>query len=1121
MKLPHQPDEEFPDPQDAEGDSFDEILAGTQDILSDPAIEIPPEIRSQIPGDAPLPDDESSMLPRPLLDDTDDFVATDVVDEDAADGLLDELATEFVDRYRNGERPTIADYAEKYPDLADEIRDLFPTIAQMEGLKIQADEEDRQAANDVNATHGPISGELKLTQLGDFRIIREIGRGGMGVVYEAEQTSLKRIVAVKVLPLLSLLKPELAQRFEREARTAAQLHHTNIVPVFGFGQFRGFHYYVMQLIEGIGLDELFNDRSDTEKRVSGVDDSSANAEEFHSVREATSVPGFDAAADDSATDSRPAVDSRVLAETLPEQQAARLDPADGAPVHSADATEIGSTTEAPPVSVTPLADRQNPLFGTKLDARAIADIGAQAASALAYAHAQGTLHRDIKPGNLLMDKSGQVWVADFGLAKAMEGDEITQSGNVVGTVRYMAPEQLRGENDPRSDVYSLGITLYELLTGRRAWSATERNSLIQQVLKSDLTPAGKLNPEVPRDLETIVEKATAKEPEHRYQTAGELETDLRRFLEDRPIAARPISNLERLIRWSRRNPVVASLSGTTAVLLLLVAVVGIVGYRAESAQRELTEKTADRAIAALDKIFDRFAPDQAVTLTGSTDGDSGPAIVSDETAALLEDLLAFYDQLDEVDVNDEDLAKKRADARKRVGDIRQRLGRHKESIASYRNSLTKYDRLVEQYPEEKPQLTIVQSRILNGIGTSQRMINQQDDANESHRQALETLETLSQDDLAEADAQFELARSYYLLAFRLRPGESPVDDDSSLVLPEDVLDGAPGPGGRPFGPQGNNRPRAQGPPGNSTSAHVDVPEDRAAHFRLAVQILTRLRNQSPDEPKFTHLLAICLREWYPSRIPHAEYPVPGQPWRPEELLQSLVERFPKTPAFRHALAETYAHFQFRPHELNEIDLFQVEFTLKNALASARILYTDQPTVPAYSRALIAIHFRLATVQRTIPRFLGPDRRDDSQILFSDAERNLRAAVNLQQPLVRRFPESLPYLLWQIRYRRSIGTLLQMQHRWEDSRDALKELLEVTRLKGRDFENTDSWHLAVSSVHRELSNSYRQLGEVERETEHELAAELEAARVRDRNLIQSRSFGPRRFPPREEPPRRDF
>lgn len=1113
MSLPHQPAEEFPDPQDAEGDSFDEILAGTQDILSDPAIEIPAAAKAsgRIPGAGRFADDESSQLPRPLLDDTDDFVAMDDdVDEDSADALLDELATEFVDRYRKGERPTIADYAEKYPELADEIRDLFPTIAQMEGLKIQADQEDRQAANDANPQSGTIAGELKLTQLGDFRIIREIGRGGMGVVYEAEQTSLKRIVAVKVLPLLSLLKPELAQRFEREARTAAQLHHTNIVPVFGFGQFRGFHYYVMQLIEGIGLDELFNDRSDTERRASGADDSSANAEEFRSVRAATDVGGLSALDSSSAQ-----AGGGAMAETLPEQPAERLDPADSAPAKRADVTEIGSSAEGPSIAVTPLSDRQNPLFGTQLDAREIADIGAQAASALAYAHDQGTLHRDIKPGNLLMDKSGQVWVADFGLAKAIEGDEITQSGNVVGTVRYMAPEQLRGENDPRSDVYSLGITLYELLTGRRAWSATERNSLIQQVLKSDLTPAGKLNPEVPRDLETIVAKATAKEPEHRYQTAAEMEADLRRFLDDRPIAARPISQLERLIRWSRRNPVVASLSGTTVVLLLLVAVVAFIGYRAERTQRQLTENTARNAITALDKIFDRFAPDQAVALTGSADASGGVAIVSDETAALLDELLEFYDQPGVFGADDETVRRKSAEARKRVGDIRQRLGRHEEAITSYADSLKQFSALAEEHPDERSEFIITQSRLQNSVGTSQRMINLQDEANRSHLAALKMLRSLPKQDLADQEAQFEMARSYYLLAFRLQPGQSPVDDESMLILPEDL--GGAGPGRRPFGPEGGGRRFLA----TSRPLPGSVSPERQKQFAQAAEILNQLYRESPDNPRIAHLLALCLRAWYPSRIPYENSPIPGQKYRPEEILESLVQRYPATPEFQHALAKTYSDFHFRPQISDPIRAFQIEHSLGLGLENARSLFELQPAVPAYVRTLIHVHFQLAKIQRALSVPGPPENRDAERRQKTLAEHNLQAAADLQKSLVRRFPDSLSDRLWLIRYQRTLATLLQQQSEWEESKAQLERVLDDTINQTSRFDNHDSWHISVASVHRELSYSYRQMGDSANEQEHELAAQLELARVRDKSLLQSDFLQPRRFESRPEPPRPEF
>lgn len=1105
MNLPCQPPEEFPDPADAEGESLEELLAETQDILSDPALEIPPaaEVRYQIREPAPA-EEERSVLAKPVFD------ADDLVDEESIDSQLDELAMEFVDRYRDGQRPTIGEYADLYPDLAEEIRDLFPTIAQMEGLKVQADEEDRQARGG-HSNQGAISGELKLTQLGDFRIIREIGRGGMGVVYEAEQTSLKRTVAVKVLPLLSLLKPELAQRFEREARTAAQLHHTNIVPVFGFGQFHGFHYYVMQLIEGIGLDELFGDRSDTGSGDSGAGESNTSVQESQ-ARQVAGIESNVSATSHRSTVTDSSTVPRVVAETLHEQRASPLEPTDRSRRQPAEITEAGSTPLPASGDVTPLAERQNPLSGKTLTVRDIADIGAQAAGAIAYAHDQGTLHRDIKPGNLLMDPSGQVWVADFGLAKAMEGDEITQSGNVVGTVRYMAPEQLRGENDPRSDIYSLGITLYELLTGRRAWSATERNRLIQQVLSSDLPPAGKLNPEVPRDLETIVAKATAKEPEHRYQTAGELEADLRRFLDDRPIRARPIGPLERAIRWSRRNPVVASLSGLSAGLLMLVAVVGFIGYRAESEQRQRAEETSTNAVAVLDKIFDRFAPDQAVALTGAAGG-SGPAVVSDETAALLEDLLAFYDQLASLDEQDEALAEKRADARRRVGDIRQRLGRHPDAVRSYRESLTQYDLLQDRYPGDETRYTISRAQILNGIGTSQRMINQQSEAAESHSQALRTLESLAADQLKAADTQYELARSHYLLAFRLRPGEGPVDDESALILPEDLQDGPPRPGERPFGPEGPQGDRLPGQrrPVDAQSVHDRVSADRVTHFSHAVEILTRLHEEMPHDPKVTHLLAICLREWYPTRIPDDESPIHGQLWRPEQLLEELVQEYPNTPAFQHALAESYSRFPFRPHEIHYVDLLRVEAALNKALGHARRLYEKQPTVPAYSRTLIHVHFQLGNIQRSFHHSLRDQDRDAAQEYMARAERNLRAAAELQQSLVRRFPDSLSYHLWLARYWRSLGSLLQVQHRLDEAITVLDNAIQEARTVDTRQKNTDSWHLAVASLHRELSFAHFEAGNVQQWAEHDDLARSERNQVQNQSLLQRRTL-PRRFAP---------
>jgi WD40 repeat protein/Tfp pilus assembly protein PilF len=202
----------------------------------------------------------------------------------------------------------------------------------------------------------------------------------------------------------------------------------------------------------------------------------------------------------------------------------------------------------------------------------VARIGVQAAEALAYAHRQGIVHRDVKPSNLLLDTQGVVWLTDFGLVKDEEGDQLTQTGDLVGTVRYMAPERFEGHGDARSDIYGLGATLYELLTLRPAFVDAQRARLIERVLHTDPVRPRRLDPRVPRDLETIVLKALAKEPARRYQTAEDLTEDLRRFLADRPIRARRASAAERTWRWCRRNPVVAALMGFVAMLLVGIAV---------------------------------------------------------------------------------------------------------------------------------------------------------------------------------------------------------------------------------------------------------------------------------------------------------------------------------------------------------------------------------------------------------------------------------------------------------------------------------------------------------------------------------------------------------------------
>jgi serine/threonine protein kinase len=450
---------------------------------------------------------------------------------------VDKLADEFLERFRRGENPSVTDYADKHPDLADEIRDLFPALVMMEELKPPAPE--------GTATTGERPGPdgKKLERLGDFRILREVGRGGMGIVYEAEQESLGRRVALKVLPSQALLDPRQQKRFQREARAAARLHHTNIVPVFGVGEHDGLHYYVMQFIQGLGLDQVLRElkrlrktRTPAEEPPPGPETGSAG-----NVAQALLTGKFAAATSPSGGSGEAA--RSLMPVTVP---------------YTALPGSSASGSSSSPVlpgrsDASSLSDSGRHYW------QSVARIGIQVADALDYAHSQGVLHRDIKPSNLLLDNQGTVWVTDFGLAKATaaDGDDLTHTGDIIGTLRYMAPERFRGQSDAGGDIYALGLTLYEMLVLRPAFDESDRQRLIHQVTHEEPPRPRKLNRAIPRDLETIVLKATERDPARRYRTPRELAEDLQRFVEDKPIRARQVSQTERLWRWCRRNPALA------------------------------------------------------------------------------------------------------------------------------------------------------------------------------------------------------------------------------------------------------------------------------------------------------------------------------------------------------------------------------------------------------------------------------------------------------------------------------------------------------------------------------------------------------------------------------------
>ena len=440
---------------------------------------------------------------------------TTSVSSRAADRVeLEELLTEYLFRLENGERPDRARIIAEHPELADDLEENLQKLEQLHRAAF--------GLSDGVSLEAATTCESAIPErLGDFEIVREIGRGGMGVVYEARQLSLDRRVALKVLPFVSVLDPKQAVRFQNEVQSAARLDHPHIVPVYSVGMDNGIHYYAMRLIDGYSL---------------------ADAIEW--LRENRTVNN----------ERRDGSTSQNLCPVATETVAAYFSD----------------------VSTSVASNRRNFY-------RNIAKLAFQAADALEHAHSEGIVHRDVKPSNLLVDSDGQLWIADFGLATSQNDDNLTGTGDLVGTLRYMSPEQAAGrrsEVDRHSDIYSLGISLYELTTLRPAFEGDDRQKLLRSVLEESPVTPRQFDRFVPQDWETIILKATAKEIDQRYETAGELAEDLKRFIDERPIRARRVTTLERSWRWAKRNRAFAVAILSVAVLVCCLAVVGpFVAYR--------------------------------------------------------------------------------------------------------------------------------------------------------------------------------------------------------------------------------------------------------------------------------------------------------------------------------------------------------------------------------------------------------------------------------------------------------------------------------------------------------------------------------------------------------------
>ncbi len=571
----------------------------------------------------------------------------------------------------------------------------------------------------------------------------------MGVVYEAEQLSMGRNVALKVLPFAALAQEKSLHRFRNEVRAAGALNHPNIVPIHAVGEERGVHFFAMQLIRGQTMAEviaqlvrlqtkgqpLHNDSISQALSVTGVLDVGGSAseptEEFSTDREVTSM---------------------VSQETLPETKA-RI------------STE--GHTDSRPAFV-----------------RSAVRLGVQAAEALQHAHDEGVLHRDIKPGNLMLDAEGQLYITDFGLARIETDVGVTMTGDLVGTLRYMSPEQVLAKRiviDHRSDIYSLGVTLYELLTLRPPFDGENRQELLKQIAFEDPPKPCQISRLIPHELETVILKAIEKNPDERYATAAELSEDLQAFLEDRPIKAKPPTLFQRTVKWSRRHkPLVWSASLSTVFLMVAGLILLAISNQVVTKERNqkaaaLTQRTTalsakddalaekDKALAAADANFEkaREAVDQMLTRVGAGRLMDVPRMTAIR-AELLQDALKFYETLLQQDPDNLLVRSQMANAECSLSAVLKTLARNSEAESRIHSAITTQEDLVEKSPDNR----MFRSRLAwsyNNLGwlLGGPRIKESENA---HRNAAALYKLLMANNPEEPGYRWELAHSYQAIA---------------------------------------------------------------------------------------------------------------------------------------------------------------------------------------------------------------------------------------------------------------------------------------------------------------------------------------------------------------------
>jgi serine/threonine protein kinase/tetratricopeptide (TPR) repeat protein len=894
---------------------------------------------------------------------------------DGEAGLAD-LVEEVTARLKAGEAVNLDAFLQAHPDHAAELRRLYPA------LRLLADAShsgDLSCPPDATEPDGPGAG---LGELGDFRLLRELGRGGMGVVYEAEQFSLRRRVALKVMPMAAALDSKQLQRFKNEAQAAAHLLHQNIVAVHAVGCERGVHFYAMQLIDGVTVAALI-----TELR-----------------------------------------------------------------------RQRGLSTAAPPEADTP----PTALLSTQCSAivpaffRAAANLGLQAAEALEHAHQMGVLHRDVKPANLLVDGHIHLWVTDFGLARVHSEANLTMTGDVVGTLRYMSPEQAAarpGLVDQRSDVYSLGVTLYEFLTLEPAFAGNDRQDLLRRVATEEPPPPRRWNPAIPRDLETIVLKAMAKEPAERYTTAQELADDLRRFLDDKPVRARRPTLTQRAARWARRHrPVVAC-----AVAFLFLAVAGLAAstllvwraerratagwaeaeeaHQGEIRQRQRAEANAEMAFEAAERMYTRVAEEWLANQPG----------LEDVQRQFLLDALAFYERFAAENGANPRVRRETGRAFGRVGRIRDALGEPDRAEEAYRRAADHQQALADEFPGESGYRSDLAQSLIAWVDLLVSL-NRFPEAEQKARRTLLLFEQLCKATPRSPQYRLGAARTHGALGtIAERTGRAREAEDhyeQSLALRRGLRDEFPKDltYQRSVAVALHNRGLFRQQRGRLREAEDDL--------RQSLQLKRRLAAESPaldhrrDQASSAVSLGALLRK--AGRLPEAETLL-RQAVPP---LEQLAREFPRVHTLPHLLAR--CHDELGRVLQSARRLPEAERHYEQALAVLRKLAEEVPQVPLYRHDLALCHGELGNRRQAAGR-------------LAEAELAVRQARDLFQKLADEFPREVSYRAGLGSAGNNLGALLADLGRPSQALPAYRAALKVRRGLAKQFPDDDRHRHALAQT----------------------------------------------------------